>query len=78
MRNAPLGSWTELPGDDVKKFSGTARYSISFPRPVAPEGTTSWRLDLGTVRESARIVFNGTDLGTFIGPWFRVEVPPST
>jgi glycosyl hydrolase family 106( putative alpha-L-rhamnosidase) len=77
VRNAPLGSWTELPGDDMKKFSGTARYSISFQRPVTPEGATSWRLDLGTVRESARVVFNGTDLGTFIGPWFRVEVQES-
>jgi len=27
------------------------------------------------VRESARVVFNGTELGTFIGPWFRAEVP---
>jgi len=77
VRNAPLGSWTNLPGDDVKKFSGTARYSISFQRPVTPEGVTSWRLDLGSVRESARVVFNGTELGTFIGPWFRVEVPES-
>ena len=77
VRNTPLGSWTELPGDDVKKFSGTARYSISFPRPAVTNGATSWRLDLGTVRESARIVFNGTELGTFIGPWFRVEVPES-
>ncbi len=77
VRNAPLGSWTDLPGDDVKKFSGTARYSISFPRPVVTNGATSWRLDLGTVRESARIIFNGTELGTFIGPWFRVEVPES-
>ncbi|HEX7977223.1 MAG TPA: glycosyl hydrolase [Gemmatimonadaceae bacterium] len=75
VRNAPLGSWTELPGDDVKKFSGTARYSISFQRPVLPEGATSWRLDLGSVRESARVTFNGTDIGTFIGPWWRVEVP---
>jgi hypothetical protein len=77
VRNTPLGSWTELPGGDVKKFSGTARYSISFPRPVTPEGATSWRLDLGSVRESARVVFNGTELGTFIGPWWRVEVPES-
>jgi hypothetical protein len=77
VRNAPLGSWTELPGDDVKKFSGTARYSISFPRPVAADGATSWRLDLGTVRESAHVIFNGTDIGTFIGPWFRVEVQES-
>jgi hypothetical protein len=75
VRAAPLGSWTEMSGGDVKKFSGTARYSISFPRPVQSEGTTSWRLDLGVVHESARITFNGTVLGTFIGPWFRAEVP---
>jgi hypothetical protein len=72
---ASLGSWTELPGDDVKSFSGTARYTMEMPRPHAPAGTTSWRLDLGTVHESARIVLNGKDLGTFIGPWFRVDIP---
>jgi hypothetical protein len=70
-----LGSWTDLPGDAVRSFSGTARYSVEVPRPTAPEGTTGWRLDLGTVHESARIVLNGRELGTFIGPWFRVDVP---
>lgn len=75
VRDAPLGSWTALPGDDVKSFSGTARYSISFARPTAPDRTTSWRLDLGTVHESARVTFNGKELGTFIGPWFRVDIP---
>jgi hypothetical protein len=72
--NVPLGSWTDLPGDDVKNFSGTARYRISFPRPAAPTGTTSWRLDLGGVHESARVTLNGKDVGTFIGPWWRVEI----
>ena len=27
------------------------------------------------VHESAHVVLNGRDLGTFIGPWFRVDVP---
>jgi len=75
VRNATLGSWTDIPGDEVKNFSGTARYSISFARPVASDGVTSWRLDLGTVHESARITLNGRELGTFIGPWFRVDIP---
>jgi hypothetical protein len=75
VRNAPLGSWTDLPGDAVKSFSGTARYAIDFARPSAAAGATSWRLDLGTVHESARITLNGSELGTFIGPWFRVDVP---
>ena len=78
VADAPLGSWTELPGNEVKNFSGTARYSIELPRPTTPDSTVrSWRLDLGTVHESARIVLNGTELGTFIGPWFRVDVPAS-
>ncbi|HEU4721379.1 MAG TPA: glycosyl hydrolase, partial [Gemmatimonadaceae bacterium] len=76
VSNVGLGSWTELPGDDVKSFSGTARHSMEFSRPTAPDsGVTAWRLDLGAVHESARIVLNGRELGTFIGPWFRVDVP---
>jgi len=75
VADAPLGSWTDLPGDEVKSFSGTARYTIELPRPAAPAGVTAWRLDLGTVHESARIVLNGRELGTFIGPWYRVDVP---
>jgi hypothetical protein len=77
VHDAPLGSWTDLPGDDVKRFSGTARYTVTFPRPTLPGGATSWRLDLGKVHESARVVLNGKSLGTFIGPWWRVEVPAS-
>ena len=55
-----------------------ALYASSFARPTAPDSTVrAWRLDLGTVHESARIVLNGRELGTFIGPWFRVDVPAS-
>jgi hypothetical protein len=75
VRDAPLGSWTNLPGEDVKNFSGTARYSIEFARPATNNGATSWRLDLGVVHESARVTLNGKDLGTYIGPWFRVDIP---
>jgi hypothetical protein len=75
VRDAPLGSWTDLVGDDVKNFSGTARYRIDFARPTAPAGVTSWRLDLGTVHESAHVLLNGRDVGTFIGPWYRLDIP---
>ena len=75
VADAPLGSWTGLADTTAKNFSGTARYTIELPRPRAPAGTTAWRLDLGTVHESARVVLNDEELGTFIGPWFRVEVP---
>jgi hypothetical protein len=79
IRNAPLGSWTEIPGDETKNFSGTARYAIDFARPTpSTADITAWRLDLGGVHESARVSLNGIDLGTFIGPWFRVDVPAET
>jgi hypothetical protein len=75
VADAPLGSWTSLPDTTAKNFAGTARYTMELPRPAGPAGTTAWRLDLGVVHESARIMLNGQDLGTFIGPWFRVDVP---
>jgi hypothetical protein len=75
VKNAPLGSWTDLSGEDVKNFSGTARYRVELARPRAPAGVTSWRLDLGSVHESAHVTLNGKDIGTFIGPWWRVDIP---
>ncbi|KAA9345421.1 glycosyl hydrolase [Larkinella humicola] len=70
---AQLASWTELEGDDVKKFSGTATYTISFPK---PEGTgDGWLLDLGKVAESARVQLNGKEIGTLIGPTYQVFIP---
>jgi hypothetical protein len=75
--NAPLGSWTDLPGSEVKNFSGTARYTLHFPRPTTAQDVTSWRLDLGVVHESVRVTLNGADMGTYIGPWFRVDIPAS-
>ncbi|MEO6528755.1 MAG: glycosylhydrolase-like jelly roll fold domain-containing protein, partial [Gemmatimonadaceae bacterium] len=75
VKDAPLGSWTELPGEEVKNFSGTARYSMTFARPAGPAGVTSWRLDLASVHESAHVTLNGKDVGTFIGPWWRVDIP---
>jgi hypothetical protein len=65
---ALLGSWTEWPLAGWRDFSGTARYSLTFKRP-ADSGT--WLLDLGDVRESARVVLNGVELGTLFCAPFR-------
>jgi hypothetical protein len=65
-----LASWTTLGDDAVKSFSGTATYTVTFPRPAATART--WRLDLGGVRESARVRLNGRDVATLIGPAYRV------
>jgi arylsulfatase A-like enzyme len=72
-----LGTWTSLGGEAVKAFSGTATYSASFARPgrAAASAPADFLLDLGAVKESARVRLNGQELGTLIGPTFRLVVP---
>jgi hypothetical protein len=68
-----LSSWTILNGDEYKSFSGTAKYSISFPKPTG--NATNWLLDLGKVNETAEVILNGKKLATLIGPTFQVVIP---
>jgi hypothetical protein len=67
-----LDSWTRFPAAGVKEFSGTATYTLGFPRPATT--ASAYRLDLGTVRDSARVRLNGRDLGALIGPAFRLTI----
>ena len=53
-----LRSWTELGDEEARRFAGTARYSIEI---TIPEGANDWEIDLGDVRESARIFINGKE-----------------
>jgi hypothetical protein len=57
-----LGSWTELARPAGQSFSGTAHYRLEFDAPAAP--ADDWLLDLGEVRETARVTLNGRFLGT--------------
>jgi hypothetical protein len=68
-----LGSWTNYGGEAVKNFSGTAKYQISFNKPVG--GTGDWLLDLGRVAESARVRLNGRELGTMIKAPYQIRIP---
>lgn len=68
-----LTSWTELSEPGVQAFSGSAAYTVTFPRPA---GTVqNWLLDLGKVAESARVQLNGHDLATLLGPTYRLTIP---
>ena len=62
LRTRSLRSWTELGGETAQRFAGTARYRIEFEAPA--EAGNEWRLDLGDVRESARVTINGQSAGT--------------
>ena len=70
-----LGSWTALDGEDVKKFSGTAKYTLSFTHPAGK--ATAWLLDLGKVNETAQVFLNGNKIATLIGPDYQVIIPAS-
>jgi hypothetical protein len=71
---AAPGSWTELGTVAARAFSGRASYTITFRRPR--DEAAHWRLDLGDVRESARVRLNGRELGTLIGPGYRLRSRP--
>ncbi len=55
-----LRSWTELPA--ARGFSGWGTYETDFEAPALPPGV-EWRIDLGTVHETAEVTLNGAPLG---------------
>jgi len=67
-----LISWTDFGDDDVRNFSGTARYTITFNRPYGK--ADAWSLNLGKVCESAHVTLNGEDYGILIGPDYSVII----
>jgi hypothetical protein len=61
-----LASWTQSGGE---RFGGTASYSLAFDAPARRRGA-AWFLELGEVRDSARVRLNGKELGVvFAAPW---------
>ena len=68
-----LASWTELGGEAAEAFSGTATYTLSFPRPDNGD-SEGWLLDLGEVHASARVRLNGQPVDTLIGPTYQTLI----
>ena len=67
-----LKCWTQLGDEEAKRFAGAARYGIQVDLPdKRPDG---WFLDLGDVRESARVWVNGRPAGIVVAHPFRVDV----
>jgi len=71
-----LGDWSKRPEDGIRHYSGIATYSMTFDRP-GPEAVPKGRdlfLDLGVVKNLARVKLNGKDLGVvWTAPW-RVRI----
>jgi hypothetical protein len=69
-----LEDWTKRPEAAVRHFSGTAVYRKTFQVSGFPSPVSKVYLDLGTVKESAKVKLNGKDLGVvWCAPW-RVEI----
>ncbi len=71
-----LKSWTELGGEAAQRFGGTARYRLEFDAPTAT--ADDWLLDLGDVRESARVRLNGTEIAAWSLPFESASAPHSS
>ncbi len=70
-----LEDWSMRPEEAIKYFSGTAVYRKTFDLDSKIENQhAKIYLDLGTVKETARVKLNGKDLGVvWCAPW-RVEI----
>jgi hypothetical protein len=67
-----LKSWTEFGSGALERFAGTASYRIEFMLPSVR--ADDWIIDLGDVRESARVSFNGKEVACLYSIPFRALV----
>ena len=67
-----LRSWTEFGDDEAERFAGAARYRNTFE--ISTQDVDQWIIDLGDVRESARVWVNGQAAGIVIAHPFRVDI----
>jgi hypothetical protein len=72
FQTAKLASWTTFPDTNTQAFAGTAKYETTFD--ASDSAGKPFELNLGDVRQSARVRVNGKDYGTLITPPFRVVV----
>lgn len=60
VKTNTLQSWTDF-GIEAEAFSGTALYTLQFDAPNVE--ADNWKLNLGDVRESAKVWLNGKFIG---------------
>lgn len=65
-----LGSWTDLPVEHAKKNMGAGVYRVKMDM----EEMGRYRLELGEVRESARVKVNGQEVGIVFSAPYHIEV----
>ncbi|SHE76643.1 alpha-L-rhamnosidase [Mariniphaga anaerophila] len=66
-----LASWTSIGDEQTTRFAGTAKYSVEFDW---DDNVKFGMLNLGEVKDCARLKLNGKNFGTLLGPSFVVKV----
>ena len=66
-----LVSWTVRGDHEAERYAGTVRYKTEF---VWEADTKKAVLNLGRVKDCARITLNGKTIGTTLGPVFKINV----
>jgi len=74
VRMDKLTSWTEAKEEGVRHFSGTATYSSEFQIAEKLPEHAKVVLDLGEVRETARVTVNGKEMGVAWKRPFLVDI----
>ena len=67
-----LASWTEFGDENTSNFCGVARYSINF---AIDNPSAKYVLDLGDVRDCAKVYINGKLVGSAWSVPFRLDIP---
>lgn len=65
--------WTDL-GDEERAFSGTAEYRLDFVLREQDAASLTVELEVGSVRDIARVILNGQDCGVVWTPPFVADV----
>ena len=71
MEFKKLTSWTNNAETDANIFAGTAKYKTEF---AWNNNSKTAFLDLGTVKDCARVKLNGKNCGTLLGPVFKIKL----
>jgi len=72
FKTSALESWATLGDTEAERFAGTARYAIEFDLPTG--NADDWVIDLGDVRESARLIINGQKAGVLYSVPFSAKI----
>jgi hypothetical protein len=71
LQTDELLSWTKMGDMETRRFAGTVRYQTEFNWDGDAKTAI---LNLGVVKDCALVTLNGKEIGTVLGPSFKIKV----